>query len=1386
MIVTAIGVAVLAAWYAHFVPLIQVKPNLVAMHRMTALSAALSGIALLLLAHRRGRVAAVFAALVFAIQLVVCAEYSLTHDFGFDLLLGPDYIDTVTSYPGRMSPVTALCYLGASAAMLALCNRKMSRLASAFAGVTGSGVAAVGIVSLCANLLWRHDTYTPGNLTSISVQSGVVFGLLGLGLMAIAWEERPGRISEWLPVGVGIAVAATVLGIWRALIEHEESDLALISMVLLGGGLLVAILVAISVYQAQKAAWRSRKLEQGKTAFERLFDASGDALLVVGRDGRILRANQRIQPLFGYTPEEVMGKQTEMLLPARLRASHPPRRADFFAHPQPLSVGASLDAHGRRKDGSEFPVDISLSPLQSERELQVLASVRDITERKQAEEALRQSEERFRSLFENSPLGLALVDKEYRYISINESYCRMLGYSAAELLSMSPLEVAHPDEREEVRRLGLALRTGGIPSYKIEKRYIKKNGETIWTTFRATAIRDRQGRVLYGLGILEDITERKGAQEALRESEERFRKVFETSPLGMGLITPDYRLAMVNASLCEMSGYSKEELLTMNPLDYTHPDDREASAAMSQRLFKGEIPYYQIEKRYIRKNGEIFWVTLTASMIRDREGRAAYVLGMAEDITQRKQVETDLRLAGEVLANMQEGVCLIRTEDHIIVQANQKFETMYGYGPGELVGQHVSVLNAPGRPSQQIENEIRAAVLGPGSWRGELLQRRKDGQTFWSSVTASRLRHHEYGLVGISIHQDITERKQAEEALRQQEERFRGLFEQSPIGVGLIAKDCRLLKVNAALCRMLGYAEAELTSRSALDFTYSDDREPTRVLVNKLFGEGLPYQKLDKRYISKSGRIIWTRVNASVIHDSLGKPMYGMVMIEDISDRKRAEEELSVLSQRLSLAVRSAALGVWDWDLRTDNAIWNERMFQIFSVARKPRVSREDWDSRIHPEDRQRVDLFLRSLIRNPVPQTVEFRLSLPDGSVRYVSAVGGATLDEASTTGVVGVVGVALDITESKRAEQKLAEQAALLDLAHDAIFVTDLDGTIRFWSRGARDTYGWSAEEALGRNSHALLETEFPADFEGIQANLRAKGGWEGELAHTTRDGRKLIMACRWSLERNETGAPHAILEINRDITARKELEEQIETSREQSAAAARLSALGMMAGGVAHEINNPLAIIHALASDLIEEVESHGKVPPDTVARSSRRILETTERIAHIVKSLRKISREGSKDRYYPVRVGKILTETLEVTRARFEARGVKLILPKSIPDLTVSCREVQIEQVVLNLLQNAFDAVVDLTGERWVRVDVASKEGAAVVSVIDSGPGIPYDLRDYVGQPFFTTKEVGKGAGLGLSLSRTIAEEHGGSVEYDDESGHTRFSLLLPLVRQAEAA
>ncbi len=251
--------------------------------------------------------------------------------------------------------------------------------------------------------------------------------------------------------------------------------------------------------------------------------------------------------------------------------------------------------------------------------------------------------------------------------------------------------------------------------------------------------------------------------------------------------------------------------------------------------------------------------------------------------------------------------------------------------------------------------------------------------------------------------------------------------------------------------------------------------------------------------------------------------------------------------------------------------------------------------------------------------------------------------------------------------------------------------------------------------------------------------------------------------------------VMGVIRDITDRKGLEAVLETVHIQMIASARLSSLGAMAGGIAHEINNPLAVIHALASDLAEQ----DVITRDEAVSCAVQIVEYAERILKIVVSLRHLSRDGAHDPFEATAVGRIVGQTLDLCEERFRTNSVTLYAPSIDPDLRIPCREVQISQILGNLLLNAFDAAMDQIGERWVRLEVGVEGLELVISVIDSGSGVPELLKARIMEPFFTTKPIGRGTGLGLSLSKQFAAEHGGSLGIDESNLHTCFSLRLPL-------
>ena len=355
-----------------------------------------------------------------------------------------------------------------------------------------------------------------------------------------------------------------------------------------------------------------------------------------------------------------------------------------------------------------------------------------------------------------------------------------------------------------------------------------------------------------------------------------------------------------------------------------------------------------------------------------------------------------------------------------------------------------------------------------------------------------------------------------------------------------------------------------------------------------------------------------------------------------------------------------------------------------------------------------------------------------------------------------------------------------SLLEAAPDAIVVVDTHGRIVFVNARTEILFGYGREQLLGQSVEQLVPTRFrdghASHRKAFTAESRVRPmGAGAQLYGQRKDGTEFPIDI--SLSPLETEEGKLVLSAIRDVSARVALQDQLDQSRMQVVSSARLSALGMMAGGIAHEINNPLGIIHAYASNLLE-MTNDGHLSPPEVERLCSRILVTTERIASIVKSLRQIAREGSGDPVTSASVAEMIEQALELCRERFRIHSIRLVPANVDSGLRVLCREVQIVQILLNLLQNAFDAIASVDGDKWITIEVAPRQQNFVLSVIDSGRGIAPELRKRIMEPFFTTKPPGKGTGLGLSLSRSIAQDHGGELQYEERDGHTCFSLILP--------
>ena len=372
--------------------------------------------------------------------------------------------------------------------------------------------------------------------------------------------------------------------------------------------------------------------------------------------------------------------------------------------------------------------------------------------------------------------------------------------------------------------------------------------------------------------------------------------------------------------------------------------------------------------------------------------------------------------------------------------------------------------------------------------------------------------------------------------------------------------------------------------------------------------------------------------------------------------------------------------------------------------------------------------------------------------------------------------VAIRSDITERKRAEEQIREQAALLDQAQDAILVRDLDQKILFWNKGAERLYGWTAEEAVGKNAEGLIYRERSPHFETARQTVSETGEWKGEMHQTRRDGSKIVVASRWTLVRDEDGKANSILIINTDVTEKKHMESQFLRAQ-------RMESIGTLAGGIAHDLNNVLSpILMAIEMLKLQATDETSKKWLEVLRSNALRGADMVRQVLSFARGV-----EGERVALQPKHLVKEIVKILRET------------LPKSIeinfniPDdiWLISADATQIHQVLMNLCVNARDAMLEggsisikvdnvVLDENYARMHLEAKPGRfVVIAVSDTGPGMSAEIQNRIFEPFFTTKEMTKGTGLGLSTALTITKSHGGFINvYSELHKGSQFAVYLP--------
>ncbi|MBC1215122.1 response regulator [Trichormus variabilis ARAD] len=375
----------------------------------------------------------------------------------------------------------------------------------------------------------------------------------------------------------------------------------------------------------------------------------------------------------------------------------------------------------------------------------------------------------------------------------------------------------------------------------------------------------------------------------------------------------------------------------------------------------------------------------------------------------------------------------------------------------------------------------------------------------------------------------------------------------------------------------------------------------------------------------------------------------------------------------------------------------------------------------------------------------------------------------------------VRAELKERKQAEQKVREQAALLDIATDAILVRDFHSQILFWNKAAERLYGWQAHEAIGKNSEELLFKESSSQLELVRNHVLEHGSWQGELNKITKSGKEIIVESRWNLMFDESGQPKSILTVDTDITEKKQLQAQFLRAQ-------RMESLGTLASGIAHDLNNILTPIMASIQLLALKSSSN-----DARNHQLLKILEhNSKRAADLVKQILTFAR-GSETRGVTLQIEPLLLEIEQILNSTFpkSIKITKHLPPENL--WTIQADPTQIHQVLMNLCVNARDAMPGngtlsifaenlLVDKNFAKMNLDAEVGPyVVITIADTGFGIPPLILERIFEPFFTTKESGKGTGLGLSTVIGIVKNHGGFVNVNSEIGKgSQFQVFLPAV------
>ena len=1043
----------------------------------------------------------------------------------------------------------------------------------------------------------------------------------------------------------------------------------------------------------------------------------------------------------------------------------------------------------------------------------------EIGERKRTEEALGESEVQFRTLFESSPTGIGVADQQGDLLLFNDAMLKPGGYSAPDIQKIGNIGALYHDPEQREEALKRFQEQGFLQDFPVQ--FKRKDGSPYDALLSLTSIHLKCKPCIQA--IVEDVTERKRAEETLRRSERKYRQLVETLNEGVWVIDKDAYTTFVNPRMAEMLGYSVNEMQGKHLFELMDEDEVAIAKSNLERRQQGITEQHDFE--FLRKDGTKIYTTLETTPLTDADGNYIGAMAGVMDITERVRVEAEQNRIFDMPALL----IMAAKSDSTIVRVSAGWKEVFGYSPDEMVGS--SFLDFI-HPDDVPESKSETDNVGDGKVIQYFENRYRgiDGQyrTLAWAAGVDPVNNLNYGVA-----QDITERKQAEKSLRESEQRYHGLFDSVPIGLYRTTPDGKILDANPSLLEILGYPDKEAPLKLNTAETYING-EDWRHWQAKMKRDGA-VTNFEAQMRRRDGTAIWVRDNARAVYDADHQVLYYDGSLENITVQKRASEKIirqSKVLEGINKVFRQALTCETDEEvayvcLSVAEELTGSKFGLIGELNQAGlfhtiAISNPGWDVCTMPDSKAGVlikDMEIRGIDRSTIkegksrivndPASHPDRVGTPEGHPQITSFLGVPLKRLDKTIGMIGLANkesgyttadqeaienlsiAFLEALDHKRAEGALNRERekfqVLVEESPLGVSLIGKDGAYKYANPKFVDLFGYTLDEIpTGQEwfRKAYPDKEYRNQVISAWINLikETKVGpcRPQTFTMTCKDGSKKVI--QFSPVIMKTGDQFVIYE---DITKEKKLEAQLVQSQ-------KMEAIGRLAGGVAHDFNNLMTSVIGNAELVLMSLTKD-----DPLREDVEEIKKAGDRATALTRQLLAFSR---KQVLQPMvlNLNTVLADTDKMLRRLIgEDLEIATILEQELGNVNIDPG--QMEQVVMNLAINARDAMpgggkltietsnVDLDRE------YAHKKGAmelepgpyVMLAISDKGIGMDKETQAQIFDPFFTTKAKGKGTGLGLSTVYGIIKQSGGYIWIYSEPGQgTTFKIYLPRVQGEE--